>query len=212
MKRIWKHGIIVLLTALFAWLPATAGAQDQQPGRSMDVTGQAVVSAEPNLAVVSFSVETSSAKAASCLKENSKITEVVIRALRGAAGAGAEISTSSFSLQPIYGREKNTQDKRADHAPEAYRVSNSISVKTGRIDGVGELIDAAVAAGATRVNGVTFSRSDGNELQKKAAEMALKNAVENAQVLARAAGVRLRTSPTSSSSRPCSSREVPGSP
>jgi uncharacterized protein YggE len=192
MKTRWEYGIIGLLTALLIWLPAAAGAQNQPPARSMDVTGQAVVSTEPDLAVASFTVETSSAKAASTLKENSRITQGVIRALKQAAGPGAEVSTSRFSLQPVYGREKKSSDQGGGHVPEAYRVTNAISVKTSRVDGLGELIDAAAAAGATRVHGITFSRSDSDELQRQAAETALKNAVENAEVLAKAAGVRLK--------------------
>lgn len=185
-------GMICLLTALCLVFPIPASAQDGQPGPAMDVTGQAMVMVPPNQASIAFAVETSEIRAASALEKNAKITDKVIRALKKAAEGGLDVSTSSFTLQPLYEREKEPGAKTAVTAPRGYRVSTSIIVKTLKLDTVGELIDAAVSSGATRVGSLSFSRSDSAELQKQTAASALENAMENAKALAQAAGLVLK--------------------
>ncbi len=190
MKR--EYRTIGVLVVLFALLTLPAGAQDRQPGTSMDVTGQAVMSVAPNQAIITFTVETSEAKAASAVERNAKLSDRVIRALKQKAEQDITLSTSSFHIQPIHVRENKPDASSSGFTPKAYRVSNSIVIKTGRIERIGELIDAAVAAGATRVGSLSFSRSDSDVLQRQAAAMALENAVENAKVLAKAAGLSLK--------------------
>lgn len=190
MRR--EYRTIGVLTALFVLLSLPVGAQDRQPGMSMDVTGQAVMSVAPNQAVITFTVETTEAKAGSAVERNAKLADRVIRALKQKAEQDITLSTSSFHIQPVYEREKKPDASSSGFIPKAYRVSNSIVVKTGRIERIGELIDAAAAAGTTRVGSLSFSRSDSDALQRQAAAMALENAVENAKVLAKAAGVSLK--------------------
>jgi uncharacterized protein YggE len=190
MKRDYRT--IGVLTALFALLTLPAGAQDRQPGMSMDVTGQAVMSVAPNQAIITFTVETTDAKAASAVEKNAQRADRVIRALNQKAEKDINLSTSGFHIQPIYERDKKPDASISGLTPKAYRVSNSIVVKTGRIERIGELIDAAVAAGTTRIGYLSFSRSDSDILQRQAAAMALENAVENAKVLAKAAGLSLK--------------------
>lgn len=183
---------IGVLTALFVLLTLPAGAQDRQPVMSMDVTGQAVMSVAPNQAIITFTVETADAKAASAVKKNAQLADGVIRALKQKAEQDITLSTSGFHIQPVHERDKKTDASSSGFIPKAYRVSNSIVVKTGRIERIGELIDAAVAAGATRIGSLSFSRCDSDELQRQAAAMALANAIENAKVLAKAAGLNLK--------------------
>jgi uncharacterized protein YggE len=190
MRRDYR--IVGLFTALFALLTLPAGAQDRQPGMSMDVTGQAVMSVAPNQAVITFTVETSEAKAASAVEKNARLSDRVIRSLKQTAEQDIFLSTSSFHIQPLYEREKKPDTSISALTPKAYRVSNSIVVKTGRVEKIGELIDAAVAAGTTRVGSLSFSRSDSDALQRQAAARALENAVENAKILAKTAGLSLK--------------------
>jgi uncharacterized protein YggE len=56
---------------------------------------------------------------------------------------------------------------------------------------VGDVIDAAVAAGANNVNGPSLSRDDQDKLYRDALEKAVANARDKATALASAAGVSL---------------------
>ena len=185
-------GMIFMLAVFCLWAMVPAHAQDERSVPTMDVTGQASITVPPNQASIFFAVETSEPRAALALEKNTKLTDRVIRELKKAAGKDTEISTSSFTLQPLYEREKDSGSRSSAIVPKAYRVNHSIIVKTPALDTIGELIDAAVSAGATRVSSLSFSRSDNDELQKQTAARALENAMENAKVLARSAGLDLK--------------------
>ena len=57
-----------------------------------------------------------------------------------------------------------------------YRAENSITVQTGALDLVGPLIDAAIAAGANRVNSLDFNLRDDTRARNDAITKAAKDA------------------------------------
>ncbi|MGH9959930.1 MAG: SIMPL domain-containing protein, partial [Pyrinomonadaceae bacterium] len=88
-------------------LAGASGAQNQQVtgGESKRLTrvvvsGDSIVRAQPDTAVITISVVTQSKQALAAQQENATRTEAVVRALKAAAGAGAEVKTSGYSLQP----------------------------------------------------------------------------------------------------------------
>ncbi len=74
------------------------------------VTGNAVVQAQPDTAILQISVVTQSRRALDAQQDNANKTDAVVRALRATAGAGAENKTSGYNLQPqrVY-KEKQTR-------------------------------------------------------------------------------------------------------
>ena len=66
------------------------------------------------------------------------------------------IETLNFSVYPEY----VTDDRGENPRVRGYRVTNQVSLKTRRLDAVGTLIDAALEAGANRVEGISFGLSD----------------------------------------------------
>jgi uncharacterized protein YggE len=140
-----KYVFICTCIVFMLCMYAAACAQDKPQAPAIDVTGRGVITAEPNMATITFSVETSEKKAADALKKNAAGTKALMDALKMASKEEAEITTSKFSLFPLYEKDSGRQ------RPDAYRVNNSVIVKTPEIDEVGTLIDAAVDAGANRI-------------------------------------------------------------
>jgi uncharacterized protein YggE len=70
-----------------------------------------------------------------------------------------------------------------------YRVSNMVQVTIRDLNTVGDIIDAAVAAGANNVWGVTFGLEDTEALEAQAREKAVANARARAESLAELNGV-----------------------
>jgi hypothetical protein len=66
-----------------------------------------------------------------------------------------------------------------------------VSALVHGLSDVGDVIDAAVAAGANNVSGPSLARDDQDKLYRDALEKAVANAREKAAALARAAGVSL---------------------
>ena len=179
---------IVFMTGMYA----AACAQDTPSIPTIDVTGKGVITAEPDMATITFSVETSEKKAADALKKNAVDTKALMEALKMASREDPTITTSNFSLYPLYEKNSGIKERTVRQSPYAYRVNNSVIVKTPGIDEVGTLIDAAVEAGANRIGSLSFSRSDSDRIHKQAAAKALNNAMEYGQELAKAAGLTIK--------------------
>ncbi|WP_437899538.1 SIMPL domain-containing protein [Sorangium sp. So ce124] len=86
----------------------------------------------------------------------------------------------------------------ADLAPAAppppthfYQVSNTVMVVIRKLDQVGAVLDAAVAAGANNVWGVSFGLDETDPLEARAREKAIADARARAEALARLQGVSL---------------------
>ena len=72
-----------------------------------------------------------------------------------------------------------------------YRVANRIAVKVRALDRLGAMLDAVVAAGADRLDGVRFSIAEPERFADAARREAMADARRKAEIYATAAGVRV---------------------
>ena len=77
-----------------------------------------------------------------------------------------------------------------DESPriDGYRVANSVVVRTGELDRVGEVVDAAIAAGANEVQALQFGLRDDGPVRLRALAEATRRARATADVVAEALG------------------------
>lgn len=150
------------------------------------VTGDAVVQAQPDTAIVTVAVVTQNASASEAQAENASKTDAVVRAVKTAAGAGAEVKTSGYSLQPQYVYKEGTPPTIA-----SYVARNAVSVTTGALERVGSIIDAAARAGANNVDGLSFTLRKDEMARAQALASATREAVSKARTVADALGGRL---------------------
>ena len=189
MKR---SPIICISILIIVSMCAVVSAHDKPETPTIDVTGTGIIRVEPNMVTVVFSVETSDKKAADALRKNALSTQGLIEALSKASKEAATITTSSFSVYPLYDKDSGIKSKSGRPDPGAFRVNNSVIVKTPGVKEVGALIDAAVDAGANRIGSLSFGRSDYDQLARQAAGKALENAVEYGEELAKASGLTIK--------------------
>src|SRR5258708_13892055 len=78
----------------------TPGSQDNRRVTRVVVGGDSIVQAQPDTAVLIISVVTQGKRAIDAQQENANKSDAVVRALKAAAGAGAEVKTSGYNLQP----------------------------------------------------------------------------------------------------------------
>ncbi len=76
-------------------------AQEKPSPSTIEVTGKATIMVMPNVATVSFAVETSATKAKQAAGENAEKTDKLLKALREIAAKEVKIKTSGFNLTPI---------------------------------------------------------------------------------------------------------------
>jgi hypothetical protein len=162
-----------------------AAAQPRRLTRVL-VSGDSIVQAQPDTAIINISVITQNKRALDAQSENARRSDEVVRAVKAAAGAGAEIKTSGYNLQPM-------QLYRENQPPTitGYQASNSVMVTMSDLTKVGAVIDAASQAGANNINGVSFTLRKDRPAKDQALAEATRAAIGKAQTIAQALGGRV---------------------
>ncbi len=175
-------------TAVGSAFPGVSSAQAAAGAQGLVVVrGEGVVKVQPDLAVITLGVETKAGTAVTAQAENAKTIERVINALTANRVSRDEIRTESIRLAPL----ARYDDKTRKSETYAYEASNTITVELKPPDRVGAVLDAAIAAGVTRLGGVGFRLSNENAWQKEALALAVMQAHARAEAIAKAAGRRL---------------------
>lgn len=175
------------VVAALALLAAAAGAQPAPPVPQIRATGEAKVSAAPDLAVLQVAVVTQARDARSAVAENARRAEAALAALRGALGEGAELETAGVSVQPEWRHPE--QGGRPEIV--GYTARHTVEARTSQLDAVGGAIDAATAAGANEVQSLVFTLRDEEQAQARALREAVARARRKAAAMAEALGARV---------------------
>lgn len=150
------------------------------------VTGDSIVQAQPDTAILVISVVTQGKRAIDAQQENAAKSEAVIRALKAAAGTGSEVKTSGYSIQPQRVYKENQPPTIV-----GYEARNSVTVTLNNLSRVGDVIDAAAEAGANDIANISFTLRQDRQARDRALSDATRTAVGKARVVAEALGGRL---------------------
>lgn len=176
------------LVALLA-LVAPAAADDAPPPRTIAVSGEGRVSVAPDLANLSFGVETTAPSAGAAVADNARKSTALVAAIKQRLGAKDKVATTQYALSPVY-----EQRERASTAPPkitGYVASNAVRVELHDVKAVGALIDAATAAGANRADSLEFTLEERATAHSDALARAGADARRQAEAAAAALGVEL---------------------
>lgn len=150
------------------------------------VSGDSIIQAQPDTAVLWISVVTQARQALDAQQQNAAKSESLIRALKASAGPGAEIKTSGYSLQP-----QRVYKEGQPPTISGYEARNSVYVSLSDLTRVGSLIDAAGQAGANDLANVSFTLKQDRPARDAALKEATREAMSKAQVIAQALGGRV---------------------
>lgn len=181
------------IAAAVAIAPARAQIQAPSPQPPAEaeaaivVSGEGEVSAAPDYAEVHAAVNTRAKTAAEATDANARLMTAVIAALTNAGVAHNDIQTAQFSVQPVYALPQPGSEQKLT----GFSASNQLTIKVRAIDKVGDVLDRAVAAGATDVGNISFLHSDLSKVRDQAREAAVADARRKAELYARAAGLKL---------------------
>ncbi len=180
--------MLVAAGCLGAATPSPAGAAEtgDVASPSVTVSGAGSVSVDPDLAVVRLAVE---ATADSADVARGQVADDVAAVRAALADIGIEddaVETAYFRIDPMYDHTRESREL------VGYRAVHALTVES-EVDAAGAVIDAAVGAGASRVEGVQFTLTD--ETRQSAREQALARAMTaaagDAGAIAEAAGLTL---------------------
>lgn len=179
-------GVILAASSLPGTLAQEAEPTPERPMRTISVNGTGRIMLDPDIATINIGVHTEDMDAQQAVADNNEQAQAVIQSLIDFGIAEDDIRTSNFSIFPRqnYDNEGNLQEI-------VYVVDNSVQVTVRELDNIGEILDAAVSAGANSINGINFSVEDSSAAQEAAMAAAVENARSRAEVLAEAGGVEL---------------------
>ena len=155
--------------------------------KTITVTGMGRVTLTPDVADLRLGVNITRPTATAARDDAATAMTKVVAAIKAAGVADKDIQTSMLSLQPVYDYSTNGQGKLT-----GFQVINVVAVTVRDISKVGDLIDAAVTAGATSVDGVTFRVDNETAAEAQARTAAVADARAKADALATAAGVSIQ--------------------
>ncbi len=187
MNRLWKAFLlagVLLAAAAIAGVaqPRLGHSATTSTGTTITVTGNGSVDATPDRASFDFGVQTQASTAAEALSRDASQAQAIIDALKKAGISASDIQTTQVSLWP--------QTSNDGTQITGYQASNSVQV-TAAVGKSGELVDAAVAAGANNVDGPSLDTADTSSFYDQALKQALADAKGKAQAIADAAGLTL---------------------
>lgn len=173
---------LVMLTGLIQAGPALA--QERQL-RTLTVTGRGEEKVQTSLAQVRLGVEVQGKTAQEVQQAVAQRSNAVVELLRSRNVENLE--TTGISLNPNY----NYQEGRPP-VITSYTGRNIVSFRVPA-NRAGVLLDEAVRAGATRIDGISFTAPD--QTLKTAQQQAIREAIQDAQAQARAALDTLNLTP-----------------
>jgi uncharacterized protein YggE len=173
LKRFCGLFLLLIFFTLVGMNPAMAQERDL---RILSVTGQGREKIPTTLTQVSLAVEVQGKTATEVQAEVAKRSTAVVNFLR--SRQVEELQTRGISLQP------NFQYNSNERGLVGYSGNNSISFRLPT-EQVGGVLDEAVKAGATRIDGVSFTATEEAiaVAQKQALRLATLNAQEQAEVV-----------------------------
>jgi uncharacterized protein YggE len=175
-----------LAAALAGGLLAAPALAQVAPIATISVSGEAQVSAPPDLAQIDAGVSTEAKTAREASEANNAAMGRVLLALKGAGIEEKDYQTSRLSLQPQY-----APNRSGPNAVVGYRAANRVTVKLRDVTKVAGTIDILVGAGANELGGINFMVSSASKLLDDAREQAIADARRKAEIYAKAAGVTL---------------------
>jgi uncharacterized protein YggE len=161
-------------------------AQDNKRVTRVMVVGDSIVQAQPDTAILTISVVTQNRAAIQAQQENAAKTDEVVRVLKTVAGAGAEVKTSGYSVQP-----QRVYKEGQPPTITGYEVRNTVTVTASDLTKVGPIIDAAAQAGSNDISGIAFTLRQDRPARDRALGEATQEAVGKARMIANALGGRV---------------------
>lgn len=180
---------LTLSAALAMPMTLSAHAQTAPQGvmSSITVTGTGTVQAPPDLATLMIGVTTQGDTAAVALAANSEAVTAVMARLTASGIEARDMQTSNLSINPNW----TNFDGASAPTISGYVATNMLTVRVRVLDGLGAVLDAAVADGANTLNGLTFGLAKPEPALNDARKAAVSDARAKAELLVTAAGMKL---------------------
>lgn len=177
----------VLIIAAIALSACSASLQfGQTTPRTINVTGNAQIIIDPDIAYVSIGVHSEAENAKAAVAANNSQSQAVIDAIKAQGVDANDIKTTNFS---VYQQQKFSPT--GEDLGTFFMADNTVYVTMRDLSKVADILDASVSAGANNIYGITFDVQDKEAATASGREKATADAKTQAEQLAAATGAKL---------------------
>ena len=175
MRRLKQLAALVLTGTLLLAMAGCSQTGSAQQSDTVTVAGSGEVLLEPDLAVINLGVESTGATPEAARSANATAVNATVDAVKALGVEEKDIQTSSMNLGESY-------------TTTGYEMSTRLTVTVRSVDSIGQVLDAAIAAGTNELNSVRFGGSSGEEAYGQALDAAVESARQSAEKMAAAEG------------------------
>jgi uncharacterized protein YggE len=162
------------------------GAEAERP-RTISVSGQGEIQAEPDRAVLTLGVESRKLKMEDARAEVTKTVDAVMKLTRDLKIDPKYVRTTRINVQPEY----NWNDNARERTLIGYFVSRQVEIELRDLDKLGQLLEKSIDLGVNQLGDPRLDSSKRRDLEREALGKAVADARLNAEAVAKAAGARL---------------------
>ena len=178
-----KSIVMMLIPFLFLSFMTTKAFAEEAKIPTLSVSGEGIIEAAPDRAAISIGVVTQDKDATRAQSANAKAAQDVINAIVALGVDRKYINTSDYSFRPTYRQDTNHQN-----VLNGYEVRNTVHVMLDNLDLVGKVIDTALNHGANNIDSLDFGIKNRKKLQDEALVLAIRDARQRADLVARELG------------------------
>lgn len=172
----------------FLLLAVSLGYAQVPESSTIDITGDAAINVAPDRVRINFGAETRNKVLDAAIAQNDAIVKKVIGAARDLRIEESDIQTENIHVDLRYDDHDST-------LVDYYQVTKGVQVFLRDVSKFEVLMTAVLHAGANHIYDVEFSTSELRKYRDQARALAVKAAIEKANDLAAAAGLKVTSKP-----------------
>jgi uncharacterized protein YggE len=176
------------LLFVFLLLAVSTGCAQIAEPSNIDITGDAAINVAPDRVRINFGVETRNKVLDTAIAQNDAIVRRVITGARDLHIDESDIQTENIHVEMRYDDHDGT-------VVDYYEVTKGIQVFLRDVSKFEALLTSVLHAGANHIYDVEFSTSELRKYRDQARALAVKAAIEKANDLAGAAGLKVAGKP-----------------
>lgn len=175
------------LALALTWSAGPLAAQDAPHPRTVAVSGQGEVQAEPDQAIVNLGIEARKPRLEDARAAVAKSVEAVLKLTRDMKIDQKYVRATRINVQPEYNWDNGARERNLI----GYFVSRQVEVDLRDLEKLGQLLEKATDLGVNQIGDPRLDSSKRRELERQALAKAVEDARLNAETVAKAAGARL---------------------
>jgi len=179
--------VFALIIAVFLAHPAAGqdlenvmdALQQSANSRTVSVSGEGEVQAEPDQATVRFGVVTEAETAEDAREQNAEASSQAMNAVRNLDVPERKIRMETLRLQPVYERDHDRDEREL----VGYEARRSVVVELNDLETLPALVAEVVQQGANRLEDIQYGLQDRTKARNEALRKAVRNARDKAQIM-----------------------------